>query len=255
MKGLSRTTRRVVVCVAIGLVVCTSCGDDDESSSTVAATTVVESTSAAPTVASVSPAASSSTPAASAGSGDMCADREALSSSVAAIGDVDLVAEGTNGVTAAVDAVKDDLAALRGSVSAELRPQVQAVQDALDELETAAADLGSGGAAATATAVSNLATVAGTLLDSLQAGVCGEAPPPYNLSHAWSVWTGGISYHPRSQWSGRGDSNPLLPKLKSARLAGDIRCRRVPDRPSGQRYREQGDTARTCPTRVGLIHH
>ena len=173
MKGLSRTTRRVVACLAIGLVVGTSCGDDDESSSTAAETTVGEATGAAPTVASVSPTNSSSTPAASAGSEDMCTDRGALSSSVSALGDVDLVAEGTNGVTAAVDAIKDDLTALRESVSAELRPQVQAVEDALDELETAAADLGSGGAAATATAVSNLATVTGTLLDSLQAGVCG----------------------------------------------------------------------------------
>ncbi len=118
MKGLSRTTRRVVVCLAIGLVVGTSCGDDDESSSTAAATTVGEATGAAPTVASVSPATSSSTPAASTGSGDMCPEREALSSSVSALGDVDLVAEGTNGVTAAVDAVKDDLAAL-GDLSAQ----------------------------------------------------------------------------------------------------------------------------------------
>ncbi len=178
MKSLSRTTRRVVVCVAIGVVVCTSCGDDDESSSTAAATTVGEATGAAPTVASVSPAASSSTPAASTASGEMCPEREALSSSVSALGDVDLVAEGTNGVTAAVDAVQDDLAALGESVSAELRPQVQAVQDALDELETAAADLGSGGAAETATAVANLLTGAETLLESLQDGVCGSSATP-----------------------------------------------------------------------------
>jgi hypothetical protein len=156
------------------VVVCTSCGDDDdESSSTAAVATVVESTSAEPTTASVAPEVSSSTPAAGSGSGDMCADRDALSSSVAALGDVDLVAEGTNGVTAALDAVKDDLAALSGSVGADLQPQVQAIQDSVDALETAAADLGEGGAAATATAVSAVATTARTLLDSLEAGACG----------------------------------------------------------------------------------
>lgn len=102
----------------------------------------------------------------------MCAEREALSSSVAALADVDLRAEGTNGLTAAVDAVKEDFAALRGSLSAELQPQAQAVQDALDELGTAVADLGSGGAAAAATAVSNLATAAGTLFESLEVDAC-----------------------------------------------------------------------------------
>jgi hypothetical protein len=177
MNGLSHTTRRALVCVAIGVVACASCGSDDDSSSTAntaVATTVAESSGGAPTTAaSDSPAVSSSTPASSASSGDMCADREALSSSVDALKAVDLRAEGTNGVTAAVDAVKDDLATLRGSLSAELQPQAQAVQDAVDELETAVADLGSGGAAASAAAVTNLSTTAGTLLDSLEAGACG----------------------------------------------------------------------------------
>jgi hypothetical protein len=143
MNGLSRTTRRVLACVAIGVVVCTSCGSDNASSPT-----------------------------------DACADSEALSSSVAALKDVDVSAEGTNGVTAAVDAVKNDLATLRGSLGAELQPQAQAVQDAVDELETAVTNLGSGGAAAAVTAVSNLATTAGTLLDSLKAGACGSSAPP-----------------------------------------------------------------------------
>jgi hypothetical protein len=173
MKGLSRRTWRFAACVAIGVVVYTSCGDDDESSSTAAVATDGESTSAEPTTGSVAPEVSSSTPAPSSGSGDMCADREALRSSVGALEEVDLVAEGTNGVTAAVDAVKDDLAALRGSVGADLQPQVQAVQDSVDALETAAADLGEGGAPAAAAAVTSLSTAAGTLLDSLEAGACG----------------------------------------------------------------------------------
>jgi hypothetical protein len=176
MNGLTRTTRGVVACVAIGVVVCASCGDDDDSSSaatTAVVTTIAEPTSAAPTTTSASPAISSSTPGSSTASGDMCADREALTSSVAALKDVDVRTEGTNGVTAAVDAVKDDLTALEGSLSAELQPQAQAVRDALDELEAAAANLGSGGAAATATAVSTVSTTVETLLGSLQAGACG----------------------------------------------------------------------------------
>ena len=81
--------------------------------------------------------------------------------SVDALANVDVVAEGTNGVTAAVSDVKDDLAALRSSAGDELEPQVQAVQDAVDELETAAADVDSGGASAAVTAVSELTGVGG----------------------------------------------------------------------------------------------
>ena len=70
-------------------------------------------------------------------------------------------------MTAAVSDVKEDLAALRSSAGAELRPQVQAVQDA--------ANLDSGGAAAAVTAAADVATSARTLLDSLEAGPCGAS--------------------------------------------------------------------------------
>ena len=71
--------------------------------------------------------------------------------------------------------MKDDLATLRGSAGAELQPQVQAVQDAVDELEAAVGDLGSGGAAAAVAAVAELATSARTLFDSLEDGACGPS--------------------------------------------------------------------------------
>ena len=141
MKGSDSSppvVRRLVACVVLGIVL-VSCGDDDDSSS------------------------------------DVCADREALRTSVDALTNVDVVAEGTNGVTAAVSDVKDDLAALRSSAGAELEPQVQAVQDASTKLETAVAEIDSGGAAAAVTAVPSLTDSAGTLLDSLEAGACGAS--------------------------------------------------------------------------------
>ena len=98
-----------------------------------------------------------------------------MRTSVDALTNLDVVAEGTNSLTAAVDDVKDDLAAMRSSAGDELRPQVEAVQDALDELEAAVADLDSGGAAAAVTALADLARSTGTLLDSLEAGVCGAS--------------------------------------------------------------------------------
>ena len=146
----SRTARRLTACLAIGFLVM-SCGDDDSSSTASTATT----TSAA-------------------ASGDVCADREALRESVDALKDVDLIAGGTNGLTAAIDDVKQALTDLRTSAGAELQPQVQAVQDSLDRLQTAVGNLGAGGGRAAVTAVSDLATSAQTLLGSLQAGACGN---------------------------------------------------------------------------------
>ena len=85
----------MVACLAICAVV-TSCGDDDDSS----ATTIAADTGAADTTETNTVEAVTTVPAtAGAASGDACADREALRSSVAALTDVDVVAEGTNGLT------------------------------------------------------------------------------------------------------------------------------------------------------------
>jgi hypothetical protein len=169
--------RAVVACVVLGALM-VSCGDDDDdSASTAAATPATPFATAGSTgTATTAPAAESSAPGSStAPSGDVCADREALRTSVDALTNLDVVAEGTNGLTAAVGDVKDALAALRSSAGSELQPQVQAVQDAVDELETAVPNIDSGGAAAAVTAVADVATSAQTLLDSLEAGACGAS--------------------------------------------------------------------------------
>jgi len=101
-----------------------------------------------------------------------CADAQALDTSVESLKDVDVRAEGTNGVNAALDAVKDDLAALEESVSDALKPGVNAIQDAVDELETAAESIDTEGVAPTATAVANVATTTRTLLDTIESSEC-----------------------------------------------------------------------------------
>jgi hypothetical protein len=151
----------VLACLAVAAFVA-SCGDDDDSSSATAATSPASGGTGAGTAAgSVAPG------------GDVCADRAALSDSIAALRNVDLRAEGTNGLTAAISAVKDDLTALRASAGDELQPQVQAVQTALDEVQTAVGNIASGGVAPAVTAVTNLGSASATLLDQLQAGACG----------------------------------------------------------------------------------
>jgi hypothetical protein len=130
--------RAVGACVVLG-VLTVSCGDDDDSASSAATTPATPFATVGPaSTATTAPVAeSSATGSSTAPSGDVCADRDALRTSVDALTNLDVVAEGTNGVTAAVSDVKDDLAALRSSAGADLQPQVQAVQDAVDELETA----------------------------------------------------------------------------------------------------------------------
>ena len=151
-----------VACLALALLA--SCADDSWSSSTTSPST----SAAATTVAATTVATTSGAPLEGA-----CADREALRASVAALADVDIRAEGTNGLTAAVDVVKSDLEKVRASAGSIVGPQVQAVQDALAALEAGISNLGSGGAAAVAAALPVLSTATTTLLTSLEGGPCG----------------------------------------------------------------------------------
>jgi hypothetical protein len=176
---MSRFARAAVGCVAIAVLMA-SCGDDDDnsqSSADVESTTAsTAGASSAPAPAPATTAATTTAPAAASApaSDDVCADREALRSSVDALVDVDVVAEGTDGVTAAIADVKDNLTALRGSAGDELQPDVQAVQDAVDDLETTVdtGTIGSGGAADAAAAIATLGDAANSLLASLDAVTC-----------------------------------------------------------------------------------
>ena len=151
----------LAICAAV-----TSCGSDDAVDTTQPATA---QTASVPTTAETASVPTT----ADAASGDACADREALRSSVAALVDVDVVAEGTNGLTAAVDAVKSDLESVRASAGSAVGPQVQAVQDAIAAIEAGIGNLGEGGAVEVTAALSALSTATTTLLSSLEGGPCG----------------------------------------------------------------------------------
>ena len=166
-RSLSVVVPRAVACLAIFAAV-TSCGDDDSS-----ATTSTADTAVADTAESASTVEMTTVPITTGGaSQDACADRDALRSSVAALADVDVVAEGTNGLTAAVDVVTSDLEKVRASAGSEFEPQVQAVQDAIAATEAGLQNVGEGGAAEVATALSDLSTATTNLLTSLEGGPC-----------------------------------------------------------------------------------
>jgi hypothetical protein len=152
-----------ILVVASVAFVLPGCGDDDDAGGS-------DTTAAAATTAAGTTAGGSDTTGAA---GDVCADRDALSDSISALGDVDIVASGTSGLQTALDDIRSSLTALRSSASADLRPQVDAVEEDLGELEDAIQNVSSGGVTSVVDAVTALAASAQTLLTDLQDLDCG----------------------------------------------------------------------------------
>jgi len=175
-RSLSAVVGGGVACLALCALVA-SCGDDDSSAtSSVAGTTAAANAQAAttaPTTTVTTATGSTSAPTTSGATSGACADREALRKDVAALANVDIVAQGTNGITTAIDAVKADLEKVKASAGSNLKPQVQAVQDAVAATETGLQNLGQGGAAQLTTALTSLSTATTALLTTLSGGACG----------------------------------------------------------------------------------
>lgn len=102
-----------------------------------------------------------------------CEAGESLESSVSALGDLDLVAEGTNGLEAALEAIEADVNELMNTASEAASDEISALEQSLDDLESALADLGgeitSDNASTVAAAAQNVSesaqAVYGTLTD------------------------------------------------------------------------------------------
>jgi hypothetical protein len=189
----TRLTRVAAVCLAAcGLLV--ACGDDDDDAATVStgaiaesADTAVETTDGAETTVATEDAADTSAasgaaadstsattdsaPESTAPASEVCATRDELSDSVAALGAVsisDVSSSGASAIGDAIGDVKDDLGAVGSAAGAELRSQVGDVQDAIGELETAVEAVSDGGGVRPAiSALGNVVSTAGTLLTSL----------------------------------------------------------------------------------------
>ncbi len=100
-----------------------------------------------------------------------CAAGESFESSLDELTGLDLVAEGTDGLTAAVDQVQSDLGDLRDSASEAAADEVDALEQAVDDLtdaiSTLGGDLTSDNATAVGTAIDNVATAAQSVRDTL----------------------------------------------------------------------------------------
>lgn len=69
------------------------------------------------------------------GTAELCSDYEELKASVQRLVTLDVIAAGTDGINAAVDDVKNKAATLVGSAGV-FEPQVTAVTDAIDQLQS-----------------------------------------------------------------------------------------------------------------------
>ena len=134
-----RRSRALFVGTVLGLVALAGCGDDDDASA----------------------------------QEEYCAAGESLESSVAALANLDLIAGGTDSLSAAVDTVQDDVNELRDSASDAAADDVDALEQSVDDLESALADfvgeISTENTSALATAIQNVGAAAqavyGTLTD------------------------------------------------------------------------------------------
>jgi hypothetical protein len=101
-----------------------------------------------------------------------CAAKARLERSVRALSDGSLLSEGKDSIVDAFQAVQRDLDDLDEAVRADLKPQVQDVQDALEALKTDVGQLDDGSVTETVAQVGRditaVATAVGTLEDSLR---------------------------------------------------------------------------------------
>jgi len=93
-----------------------------------------------------------------AGKEQICQARDQLKASITALTDQGLLAAGTTAIKASVDQVQTDLGAVKTAAKQDYNAQVTDLQDALQQLQTAVGNLGSGDAAANLRTVGNAIT-------------------------------------------------------------------------------------------------
>jgi hypothetical protein len=142
----------VAVILAVGGI---ACGDDDEDS----ATTTAADTSTMASTASSGPVSSASDAS--------CAARDELETAISDLSNVDVVRDGTSSVTDALTGINDALGEVRSTAGDDVQPEVEAFQQALDELQTAIGG-GTSQPAAIATGVRDVASSGAALLTSMR---------------------------------------------------------------------------------------
>ena len=152
----ARATPIAAVAVAAMLALATGC-----SSSTTPSTTT---TPAATTTSAAASASSANDPA---GKEEVCAARDQLKTSVTALTDASLLTGGTTGIKAAVGQVQTDLTAVKTAGKETYATEVDAMQSSVDQLQTAAGELGNGNAAENLQSVGTAIAATGVAAEKL----------------------------------------------------------------------------------------
>jgi len=102
----------------------------------------------------------------------VCNQAQALKTSVQDLKNVDVVKNGTSALSTAAGAVKSDADALAKSAKSEMQPDVQALQQSLQQLDAAVKDFSSGGITPVLNSATAVSTTANTLVQKLDSLKC-----------------------------------------------------------------------------------
>ena len=160
------TLRSLAVAAVLTLLAGTTvaCG----SGSTTTTTSSAAATSAAPSsTAAKSAAATSGSTSYPAGKEQICQARDELRTSITSLTDMGLLASGTDAIKASVKQVQTNFDAVKTAAKDDYNSQVTDMQDALQQLQTAAGNLGSGDAAGNTVAVGKAITATAAAAEDL----------------------------------------------------------------------------------------
>jgi hypothetical protein len=119
------------------------------------------------------PTSGSSTSGSVASNPQLCSARDALKQSIQDLGNLNVIQNGTSGLDAAVNKVRDNLQAVKSASHEQLQPQVTAVQNALDQLGKSISNLSSGGSINdVVNAARNVGQTGSNLADALSSLKC-----------------------------------------------------------------------------------
>jgi hypothetical protein len=153
------------ILVSLVAAVTAGCGSGTTPSASSSPSAAASSAPSAATSSSMS--ATSGSTSYPAGKEDICQARDQLRTSITDLTNTQVVAEGTNAIKAAVGQVQTALDGVKAAAKDDYQAQVTSVQTALQDLQTAVANLGSGDAADNLRAVSQAITATGAAAATL----------------------------------------------------------------------------------------
>ena len=163
-----RTIRSIGVGAVLVLLAGTTvaCGSGNTTTSSSAASSSSSSSSSS-SAASASAAATSGSTTYPAGKEQICQARDQLKTSITSLTDQGLLTAGTTAIKASVQQVQTDFDAVKSAAKEDYHSQVTDMQDALQQLQTAAGNLGNGDAAANLVAVGKAVTATAAAAEDL----------------------------------------------------------------------------------------